>query len=60
MAKKNRKIGDKAFVDGSVRPVYEDANGRQFVIGDEGEKVRGEWLVPPDEPATTGDTLESD
>jgi hypothetical protein len=52
MPKKSRKIGDKAFVDGSVRPVYEDAGGRQFVIGDEGEKVYGVWLVPPDEPVT--------
>jgi hypothetical protein len=28
-----------AFTDGTRRPVYADADGRQDVIGDDGERV---------------------
>jgi hypothetical protein len=29
-----------------VRPVYEEADGRQFVIDDAGERVCGTWILP--------------
>lgn len=35
------------FTDGTRRPVFEDARG-QYVIGDDGEPVRGVWFVPPE------------
>jgi hypothetical protein len=34
-----RIIGRVPFVDGVVRDVYEDADGRQWVIGYDGERV---------------------
>jgi hypothetical protein len=34
------------------RLVYEDAEGRQYVLGDDGTKVPGVWLLPADEPTT--------
>jgi hypothetical protein len=44
------KIGDRRFVDGSVRSVYLEADGRQFVVGDYGAKIFGMWLPSPDRP----------
>jgi hypothetical protein len=38
------------FVGGVTRPVYEDADGRQWVVGYDGEPAYGVWLRPPDEP----------
>jgi hypothetical protein len=45
-----RIIGTPEFTDGAQRAVYEDGDGRQFVIDDEGQAVYGVWLIP-DEPA---------
>jgi hypothetical protein len=47
---KPRPVGRVPFVDGVAREVYEDADGRQWVVGYEGERVYGVLLVPPDEP----------
>jgi hypothetical protein len=44
-----RPIDERLFTDGTMRPVFEDAEGRQFVE-DGGERVYGIWLVPADEP----------
>jgi hypothetical protein len=41
-----------AFIDvpdGLSRPVYEEPNGRQYVIGDEGEALYGVWYIPQDD-----------
>ena len=38
------------FADGPLRPVFE-ADGRQFVVTDDGERVYGVWFIPPDDPA---------
>jgi hypothetical protein len=38
------------FVDGLTRDVYEDADGRQWVVAYDGERVYGVWLPPADEP----------
>ena len=35
------------FTDGIRRPVFEDAIG-QYVIGDDGEPVRGPWYISPE------------
>ena len=35
------------FTEGIRRPVFEDAIG-QYVIGDEGEPIRGLWYIPPE------------
>ena len=50
MAKKLRDIGSTQFTDGIERDVFEDAEGRQYVHGDDGVKVYGTWVVPADEP----------
>ena len=44
-----RIIGSREFTDGSQREVYEDDDGRQFVLDDEGQPVYGVWIVV-DEP----------
>ena len=40
----DRIIARRSFTDGSTRDVFADADG-QFVLGDDGEKVRGVWLL---------------
>jgi hypothetical protein len=45
-----RPIGRLPFADGVTRDVYEDADGRQRVVGYEGERVYGVWVAPADEP----------
>ena len=45
-------VGSRLFVDGAERPVYENPEGRQFVIGPDAEAVYGQWLPPADEPVT--------
>jgi hypothetical protein len=37
-------IGRRLFTDGATRDVLADYDG-QYVIGDDGEKVRGVWLL---------------
>ena len=49
-----RIIGTRDFADGSQRAVYEDADGLQFVIDDEGHAVFGVWILA-DEPDITPD-----
>jgi hypothetical protein len=41
-------------VDGVISEVSEDADGRQWVAGYEGEKVSGVWLMPADQPVIVG------
>jgi hypothetical protein len=45
-----RIIGRVRFLDGVTRDVCEDADGRQWVTGYDGERVYGLWLMPADEP----------
>jgi hypothetical protein len=40
----DRAIGRRLFTDGIQRDVYEDADGRQYVIDGDGERVYGQWL----------------
>ena len=37
--------GHCLFVDGIRRPVCADPDGRQYVLGYDGEKVYGVWLL---------------
>jgi hypothetical protein len=46
----SRIIGRVPFTDGAEREVYEDDDGRQWVVGHDGERVYGVWLPPADEP----------
>jgi hypothetical protein len=39
-----------SFIDGVWHPIYEDADGRQYVIDGDGEKAYGVWFIPPDDP----------
>lgn len=43
-----RYIRKRRFLDGEVRLVFADPDGRQFVV-DGDEKVYGAWLVPVDD-----------
>jgi hypothetical protein len=47
----DRVAGRRLFTDGRERTVYEDAEGRQYVLGPDGERTCGQWLPPADEPA---------
>jgi hypothetical protein len=37
------------FVDGLRRSVYEEPDGRQYVVDNDGEKVFGVWFIPREE-----------
>jgi hypothetical protein len=41
-------IGYREFADGTCRPVFEDASG-QYIVGEDGERIFGYWLVPEEE-----------
>jgi hypothetical protein len=45
----HRSIRYRAFTDATRRPAYADPDGRQCVIGDDGERVYGTWLSEGDE-----------
>jgi hypothetical protein len=36
-----RIIGEREFTDGVTRPVFEDDEGQQYVLDDDGVPVRG-------------------
>jgi hypothetical protein len=46
----DRVIGRRPFTDGLERDLYEDAEGRQYVLNGDGPKVYDQWLWPADEP----------
>ena len=50
----DRVVGRRVFTDGTEREVNEDASGRQYIFGPDGEKVFGQWLLPADEPLVIG------
>jgi hypothetical protein len=55
-------ISTAEFTAGSTRAVYEE-NGRQFVIGDLGQRDYGVWDIPRekcDTPIVVGDDLPAD
>jgi hypothetical protein len=43
-------IADVEVVDGVWRAVYQDSQGREYVIDASGEPVYGVWFIPPDDP----------
>jgi hypothetical protein len=45
--------GTRDFTDGVCRDVYEDDDGRQWVLDGDAEPVYGIWMPPADEPTTT-------
>jgi hypothetical protein len=47
----DRVAGRRLFTDGIERAVYEGTEGRQYVLGPDGERVYGHWLPPADKPA---------
>jgi hypothetical protein len=47
----DRLIGYRLFADSANRPIFEQADGRQYVLLDEeGTKEYGVWLIREDEP----------
>jgi hypothetical protein len=38
------RLGERQFTDGTMRPIYREDDGRQYVLDDEGEPVYGVWL----------------
>jgi hypothetical protein len=47
MPDERQPIAHIPFTDGTVRSVYEVADGRQFVLDGE-ERVYGTWFLPDD------------
>jgi hypothetical protein len=44
-------IGYRVFADKANRPIFQQADGRQYVLFDEEwTKEYGVWLIPEDEP----------
>jgi hypothetical protein len=42
-------LGHRDFIDGTRRAVYRDAQGGQYVQGNDGERLYGWWMMPTDE-----------
>jgi hypothetical protein len=40
-------IGGREFIDGVVRTVHLDPDRQQYIVGSNGEKVYGVWLLAP-------------
>jgi hypothetical protein len=55
----DRVAGRRLFTDGRERDVYEDSEGRQYVLGRDGERGDGQGLAPADEPALVLDQRET-
>jgi hypothetical protein len=53
-------IGRRLFTDGVNRPVHRAPDGREYVIGPDGGRVSGTWLVPEAEPDTALIVIEPD
>jgi hypothetical protein len=53
-ATEGRIVGHALFLGGVTRDVYEDSDGRQWVLGYCGERVYGVWLKPIDEQDAVG------
>jgi len=51
-----RPIGETLFIDGTTRTVFEDADGRQFVVAADGEYAYGVWLYVDDAIVISIDT----
>jgi len=45
----DRHVANTEFVDGVSRPVFETPEGKQYVIGDDGEQYFGFWYMPREE-----------
>ena len=48
----DQPIGHRDFVDGTRRPIYEDAQG-QYVLDDDGGRIYGVYLIPEDDGCDT-------
>jgi hypothetical protein len=44
MQQEPQPLGTCRFVAGSTRSVYTDPAGKQYVVGDDGQRVYGTWL----------------
>jgi hypothetical protein len=44
-------LDHRLFTEGVARPVCLDAAGTQDVVGPEGERVPGVWVLPPEVPS---------
>jgi hypothetical protein len=53
-------VGRRWFADGAEQPVYEGADGRQYVVGDDGQLVYGVWIIPQDAAADLPVIVEPD
>jgi hypothetical protein len=42
-------IGYRQFVDDSKRPIFEQVNGRQYVLDDDNDRAYGVWIIPDDD-----------
>jgi len=38
-------IGTATLPDGGTHTVYQDAEGKQYVLGKDGQRLYGEWLL---------------
>jgi hypothetical protein len=43
-------IGTATLPDGSTQTVYQDAEGKQYILGKDGDHLYGDWLLQEAEP----------
>jgi hypothetical protein len=55
----SHQIGVVPFIDGISRPVYLGADGRQYVLDDDGQPVYGVWILIDEPEFVTRERKES-
>jgi hypothetical protein len=53
------QIGLVPFIDGITRPVILGADGRQYVLDDDGQPIYGEWILIDEPELVTRETAQS-
>jgi hypothetical protein len=43
-------VGYRPFPNRAKRPIFQQADGRQYVLDDDGNKEYGVWQIPEDRP----------
>jgi len=44
-------VGYRPFPNGAKRPIFQQPDGRQYVLDDGSSKEYGVWLIPEDQPS---------
>jgi hypothetical protein len=49
-------IGTCTLPDGSTHTAYQDPEGKQYILGEDGRRAYGDWLLLEEGPPDAGET----